>query len=397
MAIYEVTTEDGNTYEVETEDTMAEKAVNIASDATKSALLGPATATKEFFETDPATMQRVGGPALPIVGGMLGGPIGAALGEVGRQVTGTAFAPDTVPETGLGRAASVMTAGIAQQPKILGAIPGASKVGEMASKVASSVARKTGQGIARLGEAASGVPKREIERLFKKPEQLFRLGSKEKAGEAIGEAKALAGINPGVTDDIATMTPENVSKATNVGATGAKALADISEATAAKVLPSAEKIGDALKHIDKEIKTGLRAGTDTSELQNIQKHLNSLLEEVAPNVQKARKEFAPLALRDRFLQLLPKNKDGSISKANLFYLNSVLGGLGFAAGGQKGAAEGIGLGLLARAPLTTGLATAGVGGVVKGLNAVAQNPAARQALLQVLQKLTQNKNPQDKP
>lgn len=393
MATYEVTTKSGKTYQVTTKDAQKEQSFSdqipeIAKQAGESVLASsPANLTKKFFETDPATMQKVAGPALPILGGIVGNAPGAALGELARQATGTALAPETVPETALGRFASVATAGIAQEPKILNAIPGVPKVVDLAKRAGSSV----GGGLARLGEAASGVPKREIERLFKSPGQVFRLGSKEKAGEAIGKAKALAGVNPGVTDDIATMTADNVSKATNVSGTGAKALEDIAIANSNKALPSVEKIGDALKHIDKEIKTGLRAGTDTSELQNIQKHLNSLLEEAAPSVQSARKNFAPLALRDRFLQLLPKNKDGSLSKANLFYLNSLFGGIGYAAGGNKGAAEGIGLGMLARAPLTTGLATVGAG----GLNAIAQNPQARQVLLQVLQRLTQGKGSQN--
>src|SRR5439155_13009743 len=112
----------------------------------------PAKLTKQFMQTDPATMQRVGGGALPIVGGALFGAPGAMGGEALRQLTGTAFAPETVPQTALGRAASIAGAGVAQEPKMLNAIPGVSKVGEMASNMLS----KFGKGATRLGEDLTG-------------------------------------------------------------------------------------------------------------------------------------------------------------------------------------------------------------------------------------------------
>lgn len=334
---------------------------------------------------------------LPLIGTMagtaMGGPMGAAAGAGTGQIfkriydlaSGASPLPATKPLIGgiqmpmASEAVAPMTqaalAGIAQEPKVLNEIPGVPQVVDYAKRAGTQV----GKGLARLGEAASGVKAQDIKQLFKNPGQLWHTGSREAAGQAIGDAKLAAGVNPGITEDIKSFTPSNVFKATKSDAVGEKALNQVAEAVSSGGKPSVEDVGDALKHVSKQIKAGLNQGLDTSELQNIQAHLNTVLEDIAPNVQAARQEFAPLAQRDKFLKLFPTNKNGTISKANLLYLNTI----------AKGAT------IPFRAPITTGLVTSAAGGATKAINSIAENPQARQVLMQVLQRLTQGKNPQE--
>jgi hypothetical protein len=229
-----------------------------------------------------------------------------------------------------------------------------------------------GRGASRIGEALSGVPARDIQNLFENPGTLFTVGSKSKAGQAIGEAKAAAGINPGVTTNAATLTPENVASAMNVKLTGKDALDAVVNGDR-----TPEKIGDALKYVSDEIKGRLSQGKDASELINIQGHLNNFLSEASPEIQAARQAYAPIAQRNKFLQGAPVNKNGTISKANLLYLSSLAGGLGASLGGGRGAAEAVLGAAIARAPLTTGLITSGVGATAK----LVSNDAIRRAAL----------------
>lgn len=250
------------------------------------------------------------------------------------------------------------------------AIPGGSPI------KAGPVTRAVGRGASRVGEALSGVSARDIQGLFKKPGTLFKTGSKAKAGEAIGEAEVRAGINPGVTESAETMTLENVEKALNVAKTGEQALKDIAQTKTG----TPEQIADALQYVGDEIKGKLAQGKDASQLINIQTHLNGLLEKVSPEIQKARQEFAPLAQRNKFIQVFPRNKNQSISKANLMYLGTGLAGAGTLAGGPIGGALAVLGGTALRSPITTGLATVGASIGSKVASGVVNSPAFRKAL-----------------
>lgn len=76
---------------------------------------------------------------------------------------------------------------------------------------------------ARLAERATGVKASSFERLRRDPGAFFSLASREKAGEAIGAAKIEAGVSPGVTNNITSLTKKNLEKARNVSSAGAKA------------------------------------------------------------------------------------------------------------------------------------------------------------------------------
>lgn len=347
---------------------------------------------------------------LPILGGILGSTVanpglgaaaGTGLGQILKNMAGIVSGDPSAPTTAMGAALPAMgqaaLGGIAQEPKVLNAIPGVPQASKMAGDLASRAGKIVGNFAARMGEAASGVKGQDIKQLFNKPETLFNMGSRTAAGQAIGEAKLAAGVNPGITDAPISFTPENITKALQSDSAGEEAIHRVAQANLSGANPEVEDIGDGLKYISKKIKDGLAKGENTSELQNIQSHLNSTLERIAPDIQKARQEFAPIAQRDKFLKMFPTNKNGTISKANLFYLNSLLGVAGHTMAGRLGAAAGVTGGIIARAPITTGLLTSAAGGAAKGLNAIAENPQARQILMQVLQRLKQNSPTQEQP
>jgi IS5 family transposase len=322
-------------------------------------------------------------PYLPVAGAIagtaLGGPIGGAIGAGGGQIlkrmAGMAYGTEPLstaqtptwsdPSTYLNKESIAPMAQAAGQ-----AIFDAKPIPQIASAIGGAV----GRGAARLGEAVSGVPAQDIRGLFSKPGTLWSLGSKAKAGEAIGDAKAATpGFSQGVTNDASTFTAENVQKALNVKSNGEQALTDIAKAGNG----TAEQLGDALKYVSDEIKGKLAKGQDASELINMQTHLNGMLDKVAPDIQAARQAYAPLAQRDKFLNLVPHNKNNTISKANLFYLTSILGTGGGLLGGKEGAGKAVGAGMIARAPIMTGVTTSGLGAAYGALT----NPMLRSALL----------------
>ncbi len=339
---------------------------NTISDSVKQVINSPSTIAGYL------TPQKLA-PYLPVAGAMVGSAfapgigtaVGAGLGQIGSRMAQLAYgqaqpsdAQDPIKES-IAPMVQTATQGLTEYPPI--------------QKAVGAVANTVGNGASRIGEALSGVPAKDIKNLFNNPSTLFSVGSKSAAGEAVGEAQGLAGVNPGVTSDPSTMTPDNVEKALNISGTGKQALDSITQSGNG----TPEQLGDALKYISDEIKGRLSQGKDASELINIQNHLNTMLDNAAPDVQAARQNYGTLAQRNKFLQLFPKNKNQTISKANLFYLSSLLGGLGETMGGATGAGEAITGGIIARAPITTGLVTSGLGAI----NSVVNNPTSRSAII----------------
>jgi hypothetical protein len=96
--------------------------------------------------------------------------------------------------------------------------------------------------------------------------------------------------------------------------------------------------------------------------------------------QKASKNYARARLGADFTQVLPRTKTGDISTVKSLILPLIEPRkLPF---------------LAATSPLVTGIGNLGVQGAAKGINTIANNPAARQVLLQLLQKLKQNQSGQ---
>lgn len=364
------------------EPSLQSQVPQMAQDAARSAVMGPYDATKKFFETDPATMQRVGGQALPIVGGAMGGPIGAAGGEFARQMTGTALAPDTVPKTGLGRAASVISAGVTQEPKILEAIPGVPVVKDMASKMLS----KTGKGLAKTAQAFSGGKAGDFLEAAKKGYNTYLAPSMEKAGETFKTALA---NTPGESV-VPSMVEHMQSAVTPEGSAANKFLLDMAGRLDKGELIDARQALKAKQALDDVIDTVpswqiKRRG----KLFDLKSTFDDVLSSQSGELKAASNEYRAASLKRNLLKFMPVNKNGQYSRLAPM-LSSLAAGAGAGLGSKNvktgaGATAGY---LLATSPLAMGLGatTAGTFGQL------AARPEARLALLGILRQMQMNKD-----
>lgn len=380
------------------EPSLGAQATGVLKQAAQTALdTSPANLTKKFFQTDPATMQRVGGPILPIAGGMAAGPVGAAAGEFARQMTGTAFAPETVPQTGLGRAASVMGAGVMQEPKILEAIPGVPQTSEMLGKLASKAASKIGGGAAKAMQAFSGGRAGDFLETAKKGFSTYAGPSKEEAGQMMGKAlEKLPGesVAPTMAEHIASaITPE--------ASAGNKFLVDIGKRIDKGELIDARQALKAKQSLDDVIDTvPVWQMKRRAKLFDLKRTFDDVLSSQSGELKEASNAYRAGVLRDNMTKFLPVNKHGEYSRLAPM-LTTLASSVGGAAGMHEGGAKGGVLGslgpaaaMVALSPGVLGAGAASVGAAKQAINAIGQNPAARQVLLQVLQRLTQGKQAQ---
>lgn len=394
MATYHVETDKG-TFEVETEEpqSLQSQVPEIIKQAGQAALdTSPAKLSQKFMETDPATMQRVGGPVLPIAGGMAGGPLGAMAGEAARQFTGTAFAPETVPKTALGRAASMASAGVMQEPKILEAIPGVPQVSEMVGDLASKAASKIGGGAAKAMQAFSGGRAGDFIETAKKGFSTYAGPSKEEAGQMMGKAlEKLPGesVAPTMAEHIASaITPESSA--------GNKFLVDIGKRIDNGELIDARQALKAKQSLDDVIDTvPVWQMKRRAKLFDLKRTFDDVLSSQSGELKDASNAYRAGVLRDNMTKFLPVNKHGEYSRLAPM-LTTLASSVGGAAGVHEGGAKGGMLGslgpaaaMVALSPGVLGAGAASVGAAKQAINAIGQNPAARQALLQVLMKLQQ--------
>lgn len=377
--------------------TFQQQMPGIAQQAGQAALASsPANLTKNLFQTDPATMQRVGGGALPIMGGFYGGGPGAMVGEALRQETGRALAPDTVPKTPLRRLASTISAGVMQEPEILNAIPGVPKVAEMAGNLVS----KTGRGLAKASQAFSGGKAGDFIETAAKGAKTYKAPSMAEAQSTFGNA--LAGL-PG--ESIAPTMAETMKSAiTPEASAGTQHLMDLAKRIDTGELIDARQALKAKQSLDDVIDTvpiwqTKRRGT----LFAIKKTFDDVLSSQSGEMKTASNTYRAAILKDNMTKFLPVNKHGEYSRLApmLTGLASTLGGtVGAAEGGKKGGILG-GLAplaaMVALSPGTLGLGAAGIGGASRAFNAIGQNPVARQALFQVLQRINAAKAQQGQP
>lgn len=342
------------------------------------AVLGssPANLTQKFMETDPGTMTRMAGPALPIVGGMAGmaSPIpggaaaGAMIGEGLRQSFGSAFAPETVAKTIPGQMASIAATGILQEPKILNEIPGMSKVGDLASGMLS----KMGKGAARFGETLTGVKAKDLTQAAEQGLSTYAAPSLEKASIAFGKAigkegeKALE-VPASEAFDPALGKAREFAK--EIGAKIEKG-EPISSIDALKARQATDRIISSTPVTDKLTRRTLYDWR--SQFDDIIATQNGPLKDASTDYRKA-------IVKDKILNLTRLNKSGEPSA----FLPMLVGH------GMMGKGVEAGLGMLTgTSPLAAGLAATAGGSAV---NAIRNNPAARQVLLQVLQRIQQGK------
>lgn len=347
--------------------TFAQQIPGIAGQAVKAAVASnPASLTQNFMQTDPAKMQEYGG-ALPIAGGILGGPVGAASGEFLRQVTGTGLNPATVPKTALGRAASVIGAGVMQEPKILEAIPGVPAAKEMASKALS----KTGRGIAKGMQAFSGGKAGDFIEAAKKGYATYAAPSMEKAKSIFAKAlESVPGENvvPTIKERMESAIASEPTQANEYLMDMAKRLDNGELIDARQALKAKQSLDTVIERVPFTEKTRRK---DLFELKDT---FDDILSNQSGKLKAASNTYRSAILKDNMTKFLPVNKNGEYSR--LVPILSEVGNTVKA---------------LATSPLTLGaLATTG-GEVGQGITKLGQVPEIRQALMQILQKITAGK------
>jgi len=232
---------------------------------------------------------------------------------------------------------------------------------------------------ARIKQMRTGVEAGDFERLRRDPGAFFTTTPRAEAGAAIGKAKQEAGINVGVTDDIGSLTKENISRARNIQGTANKAQDAIAE-NLEKGMPSDPKdIALALEGVNKRLtkleRSEGRGSPSFQQWSQIKTHLQGMLEEVAPDVRSANKEFSRVALRDKFMEPFPVNQAGTMSKINAAGFIPLAATGGAVMGGGIGGVIGAGAALAGRSPFVAGLGTA-----LRGLADKAIDPALSKAV-----------------
>ncbi len=260
-------------------------------------------------------------------------------------------------------------------------------VGEKVGEVLGSLKDKFKKVIPKLGPATSGKSAVKVARLIEDPtavlpESLGGSMTPEKASAQYGEALA--------NDKTLIPTPDNKGFTRGISKTefspfsrGSKEAEDVAQTVWDKWKAgesiNAQEAYDAKRATDKLWPAVVkeRNAEQIRALSEFKTGMDDVLSsQGAGPFQKASKDYARARLGADFTQLLPRTKTGDISTVKTLLLHTL--------------APGRGLGMLAggvTSPLTTGVANLGVQGAAKGLNAIANNPQARQILLGVLQKL----------
>lgn len=124
-----------------------------------------------------------------------------------------------------------------------------------------------------------------------------------------------------------------------------------------------------------------RNAEDIRQMSEFKTGMDDVLSSQAGPFADASKDYARARLKSDFTQILPRTKTGDISTVKSLLMPML---------DPKKIPF-----LLATSPAMTGAGNLAGQTAMKGLNAVAQNPEARQVLMQLLQRLTQNKQSQE--
>lgn len=268
---------------------------------------------------------------------------------------------------------------------------------------------------ARLKQMRTGVEASAFEQLRRDPLAFITTKAREEAGKDIGTAKVNAGVNLGVTSDIRSLNKENVSRARNPMAAANKAQDEIAESISAatdllgpeaspkEVIDLAgitpDQASTALDGINKRLARLERTeGHQSPSFQKwtaIKSHVQTILEEVAPEVRAANKEFSRVALRDKFMEPMPVNQTGTMSKISTFGFTPAGAGVGAVAGGWPGAVAGAAVIQAARSPFLAGAGTAARGLIDKildpALTGTARKLSNRPLLLEYMRRRDQGR------
>lgn len=348
------------------------------------------------FATDvagPKNLYNTYGQSLPqrgaIIGGSVGGTPGAALGgglgQIAKNMMGIGAGDPNAPTTPWAAAVPAMgqtfAAGLMQEPKMLEAIPGVSQVNQMVSKAGS----KFSGGLAKLGEAFTGAKAKTLEQAAKQGLSTYAAPSLEKAGEIFGKAAESVGVGgrPPLKQviDPALQTARKV--ALDVGDKLEKGL-DIGAGEALHARQAIDRIYNATSLLDRSTRGHLA-------------DLRTAFDDVIAGKSGALKEASTLyrkaIVKDTLLNPFKITKQGQYSA-----VAPMVATLAASAGMGSGHKAGSGMGALgylaASSPMMAGLGATAGGSAVRGLQTLGQDPAVRQALMGVLQKLMAKKSAQ---
>lgn len=318
------------------------------------------------------------GPAMGAVG--LGSSAataaaGAGLGQIAKDAVSVARGDPNAP-TAPGAAAfsagsQALGAGLMQEPRALKEIPGVSKVTQMASDLAS----KTTNALARGAETLTGLKARDVAQAAKQGISTYLNPSLGKATEIFGEALGPEGqkaLKVPAEDafDAALGRARGIAKDVGTRLENGKPISSID---ALKARQATDRIISSTPVTDKLARRSLYDWR--SKFDDIISSQNGPLKEASNTYRKA-------IVKDKILNLTRLNKSGEPSA-----FLPMLAGHGAMA---KGLEAGLGM-LTMTSPAVAGLLATTGGSTARGINSIAQNPQARQVLLQVLQKLKQGK------
>lgn len=322
----------------------------------------------------------------------IGTAVGAGLGSIAQRMADLAYGQGKPLDTG-------KTLGIPNESIMpmanaaLAGVPetsGGQVVGEKVGDALSYLKDKFTKALPKVGQVMTGKSAVKVSRLMEDPtailpESLGGAKSVEDASKQYGEALD----NTPVFHDEGYVTKGLEKKDFGPFSKGKSEAEDVAqtiydkwkagEPISAQDAYNAKRATDKLwPNVVKE-----RNADDIRQMSQFKTGMDDVLSNQAGPFAKASKDYARARLGADFTQILPRTKTGDISTVKTLLLHTL--------------APGRGVGMLAgglTSPLATGVGNLGVQTAAKGINAIANNPEARQVLLQVLQKLTQGQQQQ---
>ena len=280
---------------------------------------------------------------------------GTAPLSMAARIGGTAGAAALAPEN---RGMNALGAG-GLQALFEGVFP-------LAGKFTNIIGEKA---LAPIGQALSNVDKKEIIKLAKKPLDILLAPSKKAMGEKFEDVYRAFGF----TEPEIRLIAKAESKAGN----GSMQVWDDTMAKLSKgeelsiaELVAARRASSKLGYSTKEGMLGTQFKKD---VKLIEQKLEEKAPEIAPRYLGLLKEYSKTMTRNKFLQLLPQNKNGSVNA-----LRSLIAVGGTAINPAT---------LAVMSPLTTGLATLGVVGASKAVGAAARSRTGQSGLQAIRQYL----------
>lgn len=316
-----------------------------------------------------------GGPVQQVLGSMrqmasLPLRYSATLGQASQPVS--EFTAEKLGGAGVNpyvSAGAGMIAGVAADPRSWTPIGG----------VSAEHPNELSENIAQAREARTGVKARDFQRLYKDPGAIFAGGKVEQAGQQIGAAKEAVGINPGVTNDLSTLTPENIER---INPTRTMKLDDVNSVLS-KVMngqvPTPQEAQNALDSVNSILsQPSVQNNRDVfRQWSAIKTHINDALGQAAPAVRTANQAYAREKLGQTFAPMSAVNKGGTPSKLAMLAQQipgAVGGAVGGAIAGPGGAAVGYEGGKMLsgvyHAPFIAGLQTAAGSAINKTIDPV---------------------------